>query len=55
MRKYGIAGKMSIQQWGPPNIGLTWPGRYSHGPAEVLDLRDVDNLVRLIVAVAEQP
>jgi len=28
------------------------PGRYSHSPDEVLDLRDLDNLVRRVVAVA---
>lgn len=49
---FGGTDGSAIQQWGPPNIGLSWPGRYSHGPAEVLDLRDVDNLVRLVVAVA---
>jgi putative aminopeptidase len=38
--------------WGAPNQGLSWPGRYSHSPGEVLDLRDLDNLSRLIVAVA---
>jgi len=38
--------------WGAPNLGLSWPGRYSHSPGEVLDLRDLDNLVRLVVAVA---
>jgi putative aminopeptidase FrvX len=43
----------AVSPWGPFNIGLSWPGRYSHGPAEVLDLRDVDALVRLIVVVAE--
>jgi putative aminopeptidase FrvX len=37
---------------GAPNQGLSWPGRYSHSPGEVLDLRDVDMLTRLIVAVA---
>ena len=37
---------------GAPNQGLTWPGRYSHSPGEVLDLRDLDMLSRLIVAVA---
>ena len=31
---------------------LSWPGRYSHSPGEVLDLRDLTNLGRLIVAVA---
>jgi putative aminopeptidase FrvX len=42
----------AISPWGPPNIGLSWPGRYSHGPAEVLDLRDVASLARLVAAVA---
>lgn len=39
--------------WGAPNQGLSWPGRYSHSPGEVLDLRDLDRLIRLIVALAE--
>ncbi len=43
----------AISPWGPFNIGLSWPGRYSHGPAEILDLNDVDALARLIRAVAE--
>ncbi|MDP1572200.1 MAG: M20/M25/M40 family metallo-hydrolase [Vicinamibacterales bacterium] len=38
--------------WGAPNQGLSWPGRYSHSPGEVLDLRDLDTLSRLIAAVA---
>jgi putative aminopeptidase FrvX len=38
--------------FGAPNQGLSWPGRYSHSPGEVLDLRDLDRLARLIVAVA---
>jgi putative aminopeptidase FrvX len=38
--------------WGAPNQGLSWPGRYSHSPGEVLDLRDIEMLTRLIVAVA---
>ncbi|HEX2825931.1 MAG TPA: M20/M25/M40 family metallo-hydrolase [Burkholderiales bacterium] len=37
---------------GAPNQGLSWPGRYSHSPGEVLDLRDLEMLARLIVAVA---
>ena len=52
---FGSTDGSSIQQWGPPNIGLSWPGRYSHGPAEVLDLRDVDALIRLVAAVAVKP
>jgi putative aminopeptidase FrvX len=52
---FGSTDGSAIQPWGPVNIGLSWPGRYSHGPAEVLDLRDVDALVRLVVAVAKTP
>jgi len=38
--------------FGAPNQGLSWPGRYSHSPGEVLDLRDLARLSELIVAVA---
>jgi putative aminopeptidase FrvX len=38
--------------WGAPNAGLSWPGRYSHSPAEVLDLRDLVGLSDLILAMA---
>ena len=38
--------------WGAPNQGLSWPGRYSHSPGEVLDLRDLSRLAQLIAAVA---
>lgn len=48
---FGSTDGSAIQPMGPYNIGLSWPGRYSHGPAEVLDLRDVDALIRLIVAL----
>ena len=39
--------------WGAPNSGLSWPGRYSHSPAEVLDLRDLVTLTDLILAMAQ--
>jgi putative aminopeptidase FrvX len=51
---FGSTDGSAIQAWGPVNVGLSWPGRYSHGPAEVLDLRDVDALIRLIVALTSQ-
>lgn len=38
--------------YGAPNTGLSWPGRYSHTPAEVLDLADVERLAKLIQALA---
>lgn len=41
--------------WGAPNAGLSWPGRYSHSPAEVLDLEDLEHLAALITAIASSP
>ena len=41
--------------YGVPNAGLSWPGRYSHGPAELGDLRDMVKLVDLIKAFALAP
>ena len=34
---------------GVVNVPLSWPGRYSHSPVEVADLRDIEALVQLIV------
>lgn len=38
---------------GALGAGISWPGRYSHSPAEVLDLNDLNTLVRLITALAQ--
>jgi putative aminopeptidase len=38
---------------GAVDVGLSWPGRYSHSPVEIMDRRDLDSLVRLIVALAK--
>jgi putative aminopeptidase FrvX len=40
---------------GATNMPLSWPGRYSHSPAEVMDLRDLEALVDLIVALVDEP
>jgi putative aminopeptidase FrvX len=45
----------TFMYYGAPNQGLSWPGRYSHSPGEVLDLRDLDRLGKLIAAVAMAP
>jgi putative aminopeptidase FrvX len=37
---------------GAIDVGLSWPGRYSHSPVEIMDKRDLEALVRLIVALA---
>ena len=38
--------------WGVPDVPYGWPLRYSHSPAEVVDLRDVVALARLVESVA---
>jgi putative aminopeptidase FrvX len=37
---------------GAMDVGLSWPGRYSHSPVEVMDLGDALALVRLVAALA---
>jgi putative aminopeptidase FrvX len=51
----GSTDGSAIGTFGAPNIGLSWPGRYSHTPGEVLDLRDLDALSRLVKALATAP
>ena len=48
---------MEFMNYGVPSVPLSWPGRYSHSPVEVLDYRDMDSLVRLLGALlqAEPP
>ena len=42
-------------RYGAVHVSLSWPGRYSHSPVEVLDLRDLQALERLIHALATTP
>jgi len=42
-------------RYGVVHAGLSWPGRYSHSPVEVLDLRDLLALERLVYALATAP
>ena len=39
-------------RYGVVHVSLSWPGRYSHSPVEVLDLRDLQALEKLIYAIA---
>lgn len=41
--------------FGAVNVPVSWPLRYSHSPAEVIDLRDMRALVRLVTALAVAP
>lgn len=42
-------------RYGAVHVSLSWPGRYSHSPVEVLDLRDLQALEHLIYALAITP
>ena len=48
----GSTDGTTFTPYGAPNAGLSWPGRYSHSPAEIADLRDVAGLIDLIQALA---
>ena len=41
-----------LARYGAIDVAIGWPSRYSHSPAELLDLRDVRSLARLITALA---
>lgn len=49
----GNDGSMFVP-YGVPDVAIGWPLRYSHSPAETIDLRDVVSLADMIQAVAEQ-
>jgi putative aminopeptidase FrvX len=38
--------------WGAVDVPVGWPLRYSHSPAELVDLRDVHALAQLVAALA---
>jgi putative aminopeptidase FrvX len=40
--------------YGIPSIPLSWPGRYSHSPIEIMDFRDMDNLIGMIKAIVNE-
>jgi putative aminopeptidase FrvX len=43
-----------LARYGALDIAIGWPLRYSHSPAELIDLRDVHALARIIVALTER-
>jgi putative aminopeptidase FrvX len=51
----GGADGSDFVRYGVLHVGLSWPGRYSHSPVEVLDLRDLQALERLVYAIATAP
>ncbi|MFL6201373.1 MAG: M28 family peptidase, partial [Thermoanaerobaculia bacterium] len=48
----GMSDGLAFAANGPEMLPFSWPGRHSHSPVEVADLRDVESLVRLILAAA---
>jgi putative aminopeptidase FrvX len=40
--------------YGVPDVPIGWPLRYSHSPAETMDLRDLASLADMVQAVAER-
>jgi putative aminopeptidase len=44
-----------LARYGAIDVALAWPLRYSHSPAEVLDLRDLRSLARIVAAAAKAP
>lgn len=37
--------------YGIPSVPLSWPGRYSHSPVEIMDFHDIHSLIQLIQAI----
>lgn len=54
--QYGVTGGgndgATFLLYGTTDIAIGWPLRYSHSPAEVIDVRDVEALAKIIAAVA---
>jgi putative aminopeptidase FrvX len=55
--QYGVTGGgndgAAFLLYGATDIAMGWPLRYSHSPAEVIDLRDVEGLGKIITAIAQ--
>jgi len=51
----GVTDGAQFTPTGAAVLPFGWPGRYSHSPVEVADLRDVESLAKLIFALATEP
>lgn len=55
--QYGVTGGGNdgavFTQYGTMDIPISWPLRYSHSPAEVIDLQDLDALANLVRAISQ--
>lgn len=56
--QYGVTGGgndgAAFLLYGSTDVALGWPLRYSHSPGEVIDLRDLDALARVVAAIARR-
>jgi putative aminopeptidase FrvX len=56
--QYGVTGGgndgATFLLYGSTDVAMGWPLRYSHSPAEVIDVRDVDALGKIIAAVTQK-
>lgn len=54
--QYGVTGGgndgSAFLLYGSIDVALGWPLRYSHSPAEVIDLRDLDAISKIVAAIA---
>jgi putative aminopeptidase len=55
--QYGVTGGgndgAAFLLYGSTDIAIGWPLRYSHSPAEVIDVRDVEALGKIITTIAQ--
>jgi putative aminopeptidase FrvX len=43
-----------LARYGAIDVAIGWPLRYSHSPAELIDLRDIRSLARIVAALSTQ-
>lgn len=56
--QYGVTGGgndgAAFLLYGSTDVAMGWPLRYSHSPGEVIDLRDLDALAKIVAAIARR-
>jgi putative aminopeptidase FrvX len=56
--QYGVTGGgndgAAFLLYGSADVAMGWPLRYSHSPGEVIDVRDLDALARIVAAIARR-
>ncbi len=56
--QYGVTGGGNdgavFVRYGAVDVPLSWPLRYSHSPAEVIDARDLDALAKIVAVLAKK-